>query len=65
MELWMVPAGLALLLIAVPVALLSAFGVAVLVLKIITVVQKAGEPPTIDQGGQYSLDQGKEVGRQE
>ena len=62
MELWMVLAGLALILVAVPVVLL---GVVTLALKIIAVVQKATEPPTVDQSGQYSLDQGTEVGRQE
>ena len=65
MELWMILVGLALLLVAVPVALLGAFGLVVLALKLITVVQKAAEPPTVDQSGEYTLDQGKEVGRQQ
>ena len=62
---WMVLAGLALILVAVPVGLLGLLGVVVLVLKVIAVVQKASEPPTVDQSGAYSLDQGKEVGRQQ
>ena len=33
-------------------------------LKIVAIVQKAAEPPTVDEG-YYSLDQGKEVGREE
>jgi hypothetical protein len=65
MEVWMIPAGLLLLLVAVPAAFLGALGIVVLALKILSVVQKAAEPPTVDPGGQYSLDQGKEVGRQE
>ncbi|MBN1580480.1 MAG: hypothetical protein JXA89_07235 [Anaerolineae bacterium] len=65
MELWMIPVGLVLILVAVPVALLGAFGLVVLAFKLITVVQKAVEPPTVDQSGEYTLDQGKEVGRQQ
>lgn len=65
MELWMIPVGLLLLLIAVPAALLSTFGVVMVALKIMAIVQKATESPTVDQSGQYSLEQGTEVGRQE
>ena len=65
MDLWMIPGGILALLIAIPVALLSGLGVFVLALKIIALVQKAAEPPTVDTDGQYSLDQGKEVGRQD
>jgi hypothetical protein len=54
-----------LILILAPLGLLGAAGMVLLVLKIITIVQKAAEPPTVDESGQYSLDQGKDVGRQE
>lgn len=63
MQVWMVLVGLALILVAVPVAVLSLLGMVLLALKIIAVVQKAAEPPTVDQDGAYSLDQGKEIGR--
>jgi len=52
-----------LLLILIPAGLLSMLGLAVLVLKIIAIVQKAGEARTEDEHGQYSLDQSKDVGR--
>ena len=51
-------------LILAPLGLLGAAGVVLLVLKIVAIVQKAGEPRTVDDGN-YSLDQGKEVGRTE
>ena len=51
-------------LVLAPFGLLSAFGVVLLVLKIVAIVQKAGEPPTVDQG-HYGLDQSKDVGQQE
>jgi hypothetical protein len=50
-------------LILAPLGLLGALGVAVLILKILTIVQKASEPPTQDPNGDYSLEQGKEIGR--
>ena len=50
-------------LICAPLGLLGAFAVVMLVLKIAAIVEKAGEPPTEDRSGDYSLDQGKEVGR--
>jgi hypothetical protein len=65
MEPWMILVGLLALLIAVPAVLLGALGVVALVLKMIAIVQKAAEPPTVDQDGHYSLDQGQEIGRQE
>ena len=51
-------------LILAPLGLLGAAGVMHLVLKVVTIVQKAAEPPTVDDGD-YSLDQGKEVGQEE
>ena len=51
-------------LILAPLGLLGAAGLVLLVLKIVAIVQKAGEPRTVDDGN-YSLDQGKEVGRTE
>ena len=53
------------ILAAVDVArpgLLGAAGIVLLALKIIAIVEKAAEPPTKDEG-HYSLDQGREVGR--
>jgi hypothetical protein len=51
-------------LILAPLGLLGAFGVVLLVLKIVAILEKAGEPPTVDQG-HYELDQGKDVGQSE
>jgi hypothetical protein len=51
--------GVGLLCLA-PLGLGGLIGLIVLVLKIGTVVQKAAEPPTED-GGEYSLEQGREV----
>jgi hypothetical protein len=48
-------------LVLIPLGLLGMAGIVVLVLKIVAIVQKASEPPTVDQSGDYSLDQGKEV----
>jgi hypothetical protein len=53
-----------LVLILAPLALLGATGMVFLALKIVAIVQKAAEPRTVDEG-YYSLDQGKEVGREE
>jgi hypothetical protein len=50
-------------LCAIPLGLLSIAGLVVLVLKIVTIVQKAAEPPTVD-AGHYGLDQSKEVGKE-
>jgi hypothetical protein len=52
-------------LILAPLGLLGAFAVVVLVLKIAAIVGKASEPPTEDQSGDYHLEQGKEVEREE
>ena len=40
-------------------------GLVVLGLKIAAIVQKAGEPPTVDESGDYTLDQGRDVGKDE
>jgi hypothetical protein len=53
-----------LVLVLAPLGLLGAAGMVLLALKIVAIVQKAAEPPTVDEG-HYSLDQGKEVGRRE
>ncbi len=50
-------------LILIPLGLLGLVGILVLVLKIVAIVRKAAESPTVDQNGDYSLDQGKEVGK--
>jgi hypothetical protein len=52
-------------LILAPLGLLGAVGVVLLVLRIVAVVEKAAEPPTVDENGHYSLDQGKDVGQKE
>jgi hypothetical protein len=58
--------GLALLALCLaPLGLLGAFGIVILVLKIAAIVEKANEPRTEDQSGDYHLEQGKEVGRVE
>ena len=59
MEIPLLPLAL-LALCAAPLGLL---GVVVLVLKITAIVQKAGEPPTEDQHGDYHLEQSREVGK--
>ena len=40
-------------------------GLVVLGLKIYAIVQKAAEPRTVDQSGDYTLDQGRDVGKDE
>jgi hypothetical protein len=49
-------------LVVVPLGLLGVLGIVVFILKAGTVAQKAVEPPTED-GGEYRLEQGREVGR--
>jgi hypothetical protein len=59
--------GLVLILIILGgLALLASigFGVFMLLVQLGVIVKKAGEPVHTDQGG-YSLDQGREVGKQE
>jgi hypothetical protein len=51
-------------LVLAPLGLLGAAGMVLLALKIVAIVQKASEPPTTDDG-HYSLDQGRDVGRDE
>ena len=41
------------------------FGLVVLGLKIAAIVQKAAEPRTVDESGDYTLDQGRDVGKDE
>ena len=50
-------------LILAPLGLLGAFGIVMLVLKIAAIVSKASEPPTEDRSTDYTLEQGKEIGR--
>lgn len=53
---------LALLALCVaPLGLLGSLGIVVLALKVFAVFQKAAEPPTQDESGDYRLDQGREV----
>jgi len=40
-------------------------GLVVLGLKIAAIVQKAAEPRTVDESGDYTLDQGRDVGKDE
>ena len=54
-----------LILILAPAGLLGALGLVVLALKIAAIAQKAGEPRTEDQHGDYRLEQGHEVGKDE
>lgn len=41
------------------------FGIVILALKIAAIVQKASEPRTVDESGDYTLDQGRDVGKDE
>ena len=59
---WMNWSWALLALILAPLGLLGAVGVVLLVLKIVAIVQKAAEPPTVDEGD-YGLEQGKDVGQ--
>ena len=54
---------LLLALIFAPLGLLGAVGMVFLVLKIVAIVQKASEPPTVDESGDYRLEQSREVGK--
>jgi hypothetical protein len=40
-------------------------GLVILGLKIAAIVQKATEPQTVDESGDYTLDQGHDVGKDE
>jgi len=40
-------------------------GLVILGLKIAAIVQKASEPRTVDESGDYTLDQGRDVGKEE
>ena len=61
---WMnLPLALLALVLA-PLGLLGAAGMVLLIAKIVAIVQKAAEPPTIDTDGHYSLEQSKDVGRE-
>ena len=53
------------MLILAPLGLLGALGLVMLILKIGAIIQKAGEPRTEDQHGDYRLEQGREVGKDE
>lgn len=48
-------------LCAAPLGLLGSLGLVVLALKVFAVINKAAEPPTQDQSGDYRLEQGHEV----
>ena len=63
MGVWMNPWLALLALCLAPLVLLLGIGLVLAILRIIVVVQKAAEPPTMDKDGHYSLDQGREVGR--
>ena len=52
-------------LILAPLGLLGAFALVMLVLRIAAIIGKASEPPTEDHSGDYRLEQGKEIGREE
>ena len=51
-------------LILAPLGLLGAFGIVVLVLKVFAILEKASEPPTEDESGDYHIEQGTEVGKE-
>lgn len=51
-------------LILAPLGLLGTIGIVLLVLKIVAIVQKATEPPTVDEREDYSLEQSKDIGNQ-
>jgi hypothetical protein len=42
---------------------LALVGLVILGLKIAAIVQKAAEPRTVDESGDYTLDQGHDVGK--
>ena len=44
--------------------LLGLFGLVMLGLKIAAIVQKASESRTVDESGDYTLDQGRDVGKE-
>lgn len=62
MNMWLIPLGgfgLAVSCLGVS----GALALVVLILKGAAIFQKAAEPPVQDVGGQYSLDQGRDVGQ--
>ena len=61
---WMNLPWALLTLILAPLGLLGAFGVVILVLKVIAIFEKAAEPPTEDASGDYRIEQGKEIGKE-
>jgi hypothetical protein len=50
-------------LVAVGIGLLS--GLVITLIKLGVIFQKAGEAPYNDTGGSYSIDQGRDVGKEE
>ena len=61
---WMNLPWALLALVLAPLGLLGAFGVVVLVLKVFAILEKATEPRTEDQSGDYRIEQGKEIGKE-
>jgi hypothetical protein len=47
-----------------PLGLLAAFGLVTLVLKLFAVLEKATEPRTEDESGDYHIEQGKDLGNE-
>ncbi|MBN1933648.1 MAG: hypothetical protein JW934_03230 [Anaerolineae bacterium] len=64
MGVWQSPLGFLIALLLAPLALLGSFGLVILGLKVFSIVQKALEPKTED-GGNYTLEQEKEIGKTE
>lgn len=64
MGVWQNPLGCLLTLLAMPLALLGSFGLVILGLKVFSIIQKALEPKTRDEG-YYTLEQGREPGKNE
>jgi len=57
---WQNPLGCLLTLLLMPLALLGSFGLVIFSLQVFSVIQKALEPKTHDEG-HYTLEQGREI----
>ncbi len=64
MGVWQSPLGCLLTLLLAPLALLGSFGLVIAGLKVFSIVQKVLEPKT-ENGGSYTLEQGKEISKTE
>lgn len=64
MGVWQSPLGFLITLLLAPLALLGSFGLIIVGLKVFSIIQKALEPKT-ENGGTYTLEQEKEIGKTE